>query len=313
LFVTPLDRLPVVHAACSRAVADREHRRSARLVEKAGIATDGDSWLSTVKTATVETLAARGEATAAELALDVPELRNKIPQGKGTSWEGTQSVSSLVLAVLSAEAAIVRGRPRGSWLSNQYRWSPMRDWVGPGGIDQRSTQEAQADLARAWLAVFGPATMQDLKWWTGWTITDTRRAVAAIDAVPVELEPGGTGYLLADDLEPSPGPGPWVALLPTLDPTIMGWTERDWYVGDYAAMIFDTAGNAGPTVWCDGRVVGAWALRDDGEVVHRLFEPIGDEATVALTSKAQELTRWFSDRVRPRFRTAIERAVLDGT
>ena len=35
----------------------------------------------------------------------------------------------------------------------------------------------------------------------------------------------------------------------------MGWRERVWYLGDHAKMLFDTNGNAGPTVWVDGRVM----------------------------------------------------------
>ncbi|MGH9027289.1 MAG: winged helix DNA-binding domain-containing protein [Acidimicrobiia bacterium] len=306
LFVTPVVGLPVIHAACSRALAEREHRASVQRIEKAGIADDGDDWLGRVKAAALAALADRGEATAAELSAAVPELRRQIPHGVGTNWEGSTSVGSLVLTVLSAEARIARGRPRGTWLSNQYRWVPMERWLPDGVADfDLPTVDAQADLALAWLASFGPGTMRDLKWWTGWTMADTRRAIAAVDAVEVELEAGGTGFVLAGDLEPIGRPDPWVALLPALDSTVMGWAERDWYVGDHAPTVFDSAGNASPTVWCDGRVVGAWAVREDGEVVCRLFDDIGSEATSAVMAKAESLSDWLSDRARPRFRTRL--------
>ena len=70
-----------------------------------------------------------------------------------------------------------------------------------------------------------------------------------------------------------------MALLPALDPTPMGWSgSRAWYVGEHAKALFDRSGNIGPTVWCDGRVVGGWAQRADGEVVFRLLEDIGTAA-----------------------------------
>jgi hypothetical protein len=67
-------------------------------------------------------------------------------------------------------------------------------------------------------------------------------------------------------------PDDWVALLPALDPTVMGWKERDWYLGGHAGDLFDRNGNAGPTVLHNGKVVGGWAQRPDGEVVYELQE-----------------------------------------
>ena len=66
--------------------------------------------------------------------------------------------------------------------------------------DEIGEAAAQAELARLWLAAFGPAPLADLKWWTGWTMTQARRAVAEIGAVEVILD-GGTGLALPDDLE----------------------------------------------------------------------------------------------------------------
>jgi hypothetical protein len=53
----------------------------------------------------------------------------------------------------------------------------------------------------------------------------------------------------------------------------MGWTIRDFYLDpahrDHTrpGTLFDRSGNPGPTVWWDGRIVGGWAQRADGEVV----------------------------------------------
>jgi hypothetical protein len=82
-----------------------------------------------------------------------------------------------------------------------------------------------------------------------------------------EVDLGATAaYVLADDLDPTPMPDPSAALLPTLDPTTMGWKERDWYLGPHGPTLFDSNGNAGPTVWWEGRVVGGSSQRRDGEI-----------------------------------------------
>jgi hypothetical protein len=106
------------------------------------------------------------------------------------------------------------------------------------------------ELLRRWLRAFGPATTTDIRWWTGWTAKLTASTLAAVGAVEVGLD-DGAGWLLPDDLDPPPSPAPWVALLPALDATVMGWKQRDWYLGEHAEALFDRNGNAGPTVWAE--------------------------------------------------------------
>lgn len=73
----------------------------------------------------------------------------------------------------------------------------------------------------------------------------------------MRLERERTGWVFPDDVEPVAEVRPWAALLPTLDPTTMGWKERDLYLDPaHRPMLFDT-GNGGATAWWDGRIVGA--------------------------------------------------------
>jgi hypothetical protein len=225
---------------------------------------------------------------------------------EGKSYAARQSVVTRVLLVLAAEGRIARGRPRGSWISGQYRWSLIESWL-PGGMAEWSTEAAQAELVRRWLAAFGPGTVADLRWWTGLTAGEVKRALAAVGAVEVDLD-GVAGLVLADDLAPPPPAEPWVALLPALDPTVMGWSGRDWYLGEHGPTLFDRNGNAGPTVWWDGRIVGGWASRKDGEVAVRLLEDVGADAAAAVEAAAGGLADWLGPvRVTPRFRTPLER------
>jgi hypothetical protein len=211
---------------------------------------------------------------------------------------------------LAVEGRIVRGRPRGSWLSNQYRWTPMTRWLGTP-LAELPAAHAQAALVRRWLARFGPGTETDIRWWTGWTLRETRAAIAATGALTVELEDGAPAYVLPDDLEAGPTPGPWVALLPTLDPTTMGWYARDWYLGPHRAALFDSAGNAGPTIWADGRIVGGWAVLPSGNVATRLLEDAGREASDAIEAERARLTAWLAGTgVVPRFATPLAKELV---
>ena len=178
----------------------------------------------------------------------------------GKAYQTNVSITSRVLLLLAAQGLIVRGRPIGTWVSQQYRWS-LLEQLGPGrvrGRDGGAKPMRRVELARLWLTAFGPAPVTDLKWWTGWTVAQTKQALAALGAVEVDLG-GGTGMVLPDDLASTDEQTPWVAFLPALDPTTMGWAERSWYLGEHKQTLFDTNGNAGPTIWADGRIVGGWA------------------------------------------------------
>ncbi|MFE8959593.1 winged helix DNA-binding domain-containing protein [Streptomyces iakyrus] len=308
VFVFPTALTAVVHASTGLAVAARE--RAALLTHMAAAGAPDAAWLKEVEESALAALARRGQATAAELAQDEPRLREQFVYAPGKSYEGMHTVSSRLLRVLGVEGKVVRGRPLGSWTSSRFRWA-----VAPAHADV-DPAEAQAELLRRWLAACGPATEADLKWWTGWRVTEVRRALSAIGAEPVTLDEG-TGYVTGDDADPVPGPGePWAALLPALDPTAMGWQQRDWYLApELRPRLFDGSGNVGPTVWWDGRVVGGWAQRPDGELVWRILdeEGVGREALAAIESEAERLSGWVgTTRITPRFRTPLEKELTTG-
>jgi hypothetical protein len=307
IFVVPAELVPVVRAACTRAVAVTERRKTVQFLREGGVTEDPEPWLAAVEKETLEALRRRGSALSTELSGDVPALAERMVLARGKTYEGSQSVASRVLPLLAADGLIVSGRPRGSWTSGgQYWWSPVEDWL-PGGIPELPVDQARARLAREWLRTFGPAPAADLRWWAGWTVTQTRAALAAVGAVEVDLD-GVPGVVLPDDLEPTPAPEPAAALLPGLDPTTMGWQNRGWFLGEHAKDLFDTNGNAGPTIWWDGRVVGGWAQRRTGEVVVHFLEDAGAEAVAAAEAEAAMLGQWLGPvRITPRFRTPLER------
>ncbi|MEU0952468.1 winged helix DNA-binding domain-containing protein [Streptomyces niveus] len=291
VFVTSLDVAPVIQAACSNAVAARERRKLLGFLAASRVADDEAgvrTWLAETEDIAVRALAARGESTAAELAGDDTRLSTEVVLSAGKSYQGTQKVASRLLLLLAAEGRVVRGRPRGSWTSHQYRWAPLTDWF-PGGLAHWDTHRAEEELARRWLRTFGPATADDLRWWAGWTKTQVKRVLTELRPVEADLGGGATGLLLPDDLEETAPPEPWAALLPALDSTPMGWHERGWFLGDHGPRLFDNVGNIGPSLWWDGRIVGGWAQDARGEIVCRFLEDVGADAEAAVRREAERL------------------------
>jgi len=306
LFVTTRSLAAIMHAASPDAFGSAERRRFERLLTEQGKAPDAGAWIDQVESKIIDELAARGEATANDLRKVIPEMRETLTFGEGKSWGGTVGVSTRILFMLAAQGRIVRGRPLGSWVSSQYRWALTSQWLDEP-LEGMEPAAARAELVRCWLRRFGPGTTTDIKWWTGWTVRDTRAALATLDAVEVDLD-DGPGWLFADDLDRVEPVSDWVALLPGLDPTVMGWKERDWYLGEHTPALFDRNGNAGPTVWWNGRVVGGWAQRESGEVAVRLLSEVPPGASEAIEEEAHRLAEWLGPvRPIPRFRTPLER------
>jgi hypothetical protein len=300
MFAVTAATAPVVQAAAGAAIAAKERQKLLTYLAD-GVGWDADR-LAEVEKATLEALRLRGEATAVELTRDVPDLLEQVVVAAGKPYETRQNVSSRIIRVLAAEGWTRRGRPLGTWLSSQFRWAPATPWP------ELDPAQARAELARRWLASYGPGTEADLKWWTGWNLGHTRKALAAAGAVEVGLSTG-TGYALSADLDPVEDPEPWAALLPALDPTPMGWQARGWYLPDrHRPRLFDTAGNVGPTVWWNGAVVGGWSQRADGGLVWELLEDVGADAETAIAHEADRLASWLGGvRVVPRFRTPLEK------
>jgi hypothetical protein len=306
MFVVPRDLGAVMDAACTKQMIDGEAKRLAGFLEDQGIAEDGRRWIERVSADTLGALAKLGQATATDLKNLVPELGLKLSFGEGKKWGGQVGVSTRILFLLATAGAIVRARPLGSWASSQYRWARIEDWLG-AELPSWEPAQAQADLVARWLTAYGPGTLTDIKWWTRWTIRTTRAALERCGAVTVDLD-GQEGYVLPDDLETTAPEGRWAAFLPGLDSTIMGWKERGWYLGSHAGELFDRNGNAGPTIWLDGAVVGGWSQGSDGEIRYRVLEDVTAGGLALIEQEAADLEKWLAEhRFTPRFRTPLEK------
>lgn len=328
MFVVPAPLSPVVQRACTDDVARRLRRNLERDLVNGGVG-DGDAagWLRDVGDGTLRALAEAGSATGAQLSAAEPRLRTQLVYVPDKSYGGAANITSRVLVMLAAEGHMIRGHRRGGWSSGQFEWFPAAAWLaaaggsatdGADGADgsadgpELDAAAARAELARRWLLTFGPAPVSDLQWWAGWTGAQTKAALAALPVAEADLD-GQPGVMLAGDEAPgeSAAAAPVAALLPALDPTPMGWQRRDWYLGAHGPALFDRTGNVGPTVWWEGRIVGGWAQRATGEVVYRLLEDAGSDASAAVSAEAARLAAWLgSARVTPRFRTPLERSLV---
>jgi len=307
LFAVPREDVGIVLVGAGADIGRQQRTLLEKMLVESEVTDDPGPWVDRAEAAALAAMDGAGEIMSTELAKAHPLLGTRVEIAPGTKYATTASIASRMLTLMSADGKVVRTRPRGGWTSTQFRWATLDDWVGQ--VERPDTAAASSEMARLWLRSYGPASLDDLQWWTGWTKTRTRAALATLDTVEVDLD-GSPGLLLADDAEPVPVPDPWVALLPALDPSAMGWKHRDFCLGPHRELLYDINGNAGPTVWADGRMVGGWAQRDDGEVVVRLLDDVGAESAARIEERAAALTTMLGDirlKARARGWTPIER------
>lgn len=312
LFVFTREDIPMVQAAVSAQVAAALRRQLLSRVRRNGVDppvdTDVAGWLETAESRLEAALHRRGTATGTELRNDEPALRATIAARARS--ETPQSLTSPLLTLMSTEGRLVRGAPVGAWTTRNHRWEPVSAWW-PDGLPAPDPTEAQAALARRWLRRFGPATVEDLQWWTGWNATTTRNALSRLDVAELDLH-GRPGIDLPDPGVPDPTdaepPGTEIAcLLPSLDPTPMGWRHRGWFTAVDPALVYDRAGNIGPTVWWNGEIIGSWASTSGGIRTH-IAADRGRAAAAAVDQAAAALhTRLDGAVVTPAVRTLLER------
>lgn len=302
LWVMPHETARTAHAACGRTVSERERRRLLDLLRHNDVAADVEVWLQNAENELLAAIGDAGEIGTRELGEQLPDLSVPLELSPGKRWASTQGAHVRVLLQLGFEGRIVRGRAGGSWITSQYGWSLAEGRV-PGGLQSDEPGSPVADLVRSYLERFGPATSEDVSWWTGLPKRESESAIASLD--PVEVDLGGqTGWMLHDQPDPpAVEQVPWVALLPALDSTTMGWKQRRWYIDPGAeAELFDRNGNAGPTVWADGEIVGGWGQLPGGEIVVDLLGELGPAHSSLLGERVATLQEAVGDaRVKPRF------------
>jgi uncharacterized protein YcaQ len=320
LHIVSSDQFPTFLRACRATVERRTSARfrGANLLAAAGVCDAGESsaLLEKLERQIVELLVQHGPATLAEISQELPELQATLQHDVGKAYEGRFSIGSRLLSEMCARGTLIRARPRGSWRSNLYEYAALGDWLPGAHLAQVKPQPARTWLVRQYLSAFGPALVEDVLWWTGFTKSQLRTALNALEPeiARIAVEGMGDGYLmLAEDAWRLGGfsrPNtPYVFFLPGLDPLIMGYLDRRRYLaGEHEIHVVARAGNTVSTVWVNGRVAGAWGQRTDGSLIYGLFEPVDQAMQALLTREASRLESFLAgEYLPPRYHTPFTR------
>jgi hypothetical protein len=217
-------------------------------------------------------------ALADEGPLKREDLRDRV-KAAGYMAEGRALMHLLFYA--SYRGVIVRGPVVG----RQHLFVRTGDWLGKQPRVDRD--KALAELARRYLAGFGPATAADLAYWAGLPLRDAR---AGLQAIAGELTHHADGLVDLARRDPAPERLPQ-KLLPLWDDLLVGWKDKSAIVGaQHAARVF-AGGMIGPAATRAGRVVGKWSAAG-GKVV---VEPFSGSQR-GFAAEARDVERFLASR-----------------
>jgi hypothetical protein len=218
----------------------------------------------------------------------------------------TQVDVSSVLSLMCDQGLLARGKRDKGWKDKNHKYSLFHEYFPNIDLAQTNETEARTRLVQYYLGSFGPVTENDISWWTGLSKVEVREAMSPIrkQLLPVEIS-GITGafVMLHTDWDIMNDMGPFrkptVNLLPTLDPYLMGYKERERYL-DYKNYdkVFDRSGNATWTILLDGRVIGVWDFEEDAKPSVKLFffEEVAEEVLNEIYLKARQIGEFMAER-----------------
>ncbi|HEX2295552.1 MAG TPA: winged helix DNA-binding domain-containing protein [Actinomycetota bacterium] len=169
-----------------------------------------------------------------------------------------------ILMHLEIEAVVCSGARRG----RNHTYALFDDRVPPARA--RDRDEAIAELTRRYLAGHGPASVQDLRWWSSLKGADVRKGLDLLgDAVVDEAIDGVRLWSLADERD-RPRRTSTPHLLHVYDELVVGYTLSRFF-GDPRRTAEVAAWRdrsvPGNVLLVDGRVAGRWRRTIDGNGV----------------------------------------------
>ena len=232
--------------------------------------------------------AAGAAADEAEMIAAADRMRAALADGPRTVKELGELGSGFV-GHLGLWVDLVRVPPSGTWQRRRAdRLALAELWVGPPDATEA---EGLTHLVRAYLRAFGPAPWRDIASWAGIGIREAREGGEALALVGYRDEQGGELVDLPEAPRPDPETPAPVRFLPHWDALLLVHARRTGVLPElYRPRVFSSRNpfSVG-TYLVDGRVVGAWSLRD-GRIVLDPYEPLdaASEAEVEAERAALE-------------------------
>jgi uncharacterized protein YcaQ len=181
----------------------------------------------------------------------------------------TLNVSPIV-NLMCDQGLLIRGAPEKGWKSNMHTYHLINEYFPDLELNAANEKDAKKTVVRQYLASFAPVTENDVSWWTGFTKGQVKQILAELhDEITYVTVSGIDKAFIVPSQEEAAlmatkATGKHVVnILPSLDPYMMGFKDRERYLDSAChSYVFDRGGNATTTILLDGKVIGIWDFED---------------------------------------------------
>jgi hypothetical protein len=140
-------------------------------------------------------------------------------------------------------------------------------------------RDAKRILFRRYLTAYGPATVNDLSYWSGMSMKEAREVPDLLDGELTQIKLGDKpGLILArdrDELFDSRPSKDSVLLLPGFDPYMLGHADKTPLIGsEHYKSVYRNQGWISPVVLVNGEVAAIWTSKRRGKLLAVEVEPI---------------------------------------
>ena len=175
---------------------------------------------------------------------------------------------SPIVNLMCDQGILIRGAPEKGWKSNLHTYHLFNEYFPNMKLNRTNEESARKTVIRWYLASFGPATLDDIAWWTGFPKSQVRHItenqeheitylnISDLSKTLLMLRQDETSLKLTRNEEKRV-----INMLPSLDPYVMGYKDRERYLSpEHYNYIFDRSGNATSTILQNGKIIGIWDL-----------------------------------------------------
>ena len=158
--------------------------------------------------------------------------------------------------------------------NKQQSFALLDEWIPASKT--LTYDEALGELARRYFTSHGPATIQDLAWWSGLTIAEAKKSVEMIELCLQKETIEGQSYYMPSAMPAVKTRSHAVYLLPNFDEYLVAYKDRSAALdAKYNKQVIGAEGNGifSPVIVAKGKIVATWKRTIKKDIVSVQVNP----------------------------------------